>query len=150
MTSFARLLYLLFLLSCYGCNILGVWPCCEGFVSWGRCRHNQPTKNGWSWGTLNGKINQLLLLWTLVSVLNYLNTTSWGSVAMQNGHMPSSNESTCNGNVNGHANGLANGHAHENGNGRLTTTRMVFWIQCAWSFIFLGIVGVSDRSIREH
>jgi hypothetical protein len=27
---------------------------------------------------------------------------------------------------------------------------MVLWMQCAWSFIFLGIVGVSDRSIREH
>lgn len=44
---------------------------------------------------------------------------------MQNGHMSSSQESTCNGNVNGHANGLANGHAHENGNGRLLTTRLV-------------------------
>jgi len=36
---------------------------------------------------------------------------------LMNGHMSSSQESTCNGNVNGHANGLANGHAHENGNG---------------------------------
>jgi EH domain-containing protein 1 len=35
---------------------------------------------------------------------------------LMNGHMSSSHESTCNGNVNG-ADGLANGHAHENGNG---------------------------------
>ncbi len=109
---------------CYGCKILGVRLCCDALFFCCRCGDNQPTKNGWSWGTLNGKIDQLLLLWTLVIVLNYLNPISWGSFELQNGHMSSSHESTCNGNVNG-ADGLANGHAHENGNGRLTTTRMV-------------------------
>ncbi len=138
MTSFALLLHLLLLLSCYGCNPEEFDLVMSGFVSCGRCRDNQPTKNGWSGGTLNGEIDQFLLFWTLISVLNYLNTISRGSVAMQNGHMSSSQESTCNGSVNGHANGLANGHAHENGNGRLLTTRMVLTMclvfNISWNF----------------
>jgi hypothetical protein len=68
---------------------------------------------------------------------------------MQNGHMSSSHESTCNGNVNGHANGLANGHAHENGNGRLTNQNGSLNTMCL-VFYISWVVGVSDHSIREH